>query len=156
MSSAVADWRCSRAVPNNLVLCSASLKVRGKLLLPCCDPERSVTIGTFFTLPVACVEQESRIWVQDQLQRVPCVVLKLRKFHPPRRAEQLQVQTDSCVRKCLSGLTPGFVSPAEVDEHFKARDLAFVFVLSLRKPVFCESGFDKLSHGTIRRECSSV
>lgn len=90
------------------------------------------------------------------LQRVPCVVLKLRKIHTASRAEQLHVKTDSCVSKCLSGLTHGFVSPAEVDEHFKAKDLAFVFVLSLRKSVFCESGCDKLSHGTIGKECSSV
>lgn len=65
------------------------------------------------------------------LQRVPCVVLKLRKIHTASRAEQLHVKTDSCVSKCLSGLTHGFVSPAEVDEHFRAKDLAFVFVLSL-------------------------
>lgn len=62
VSTAVADWRCSRAVPNNLVMCSANLNVRGKLLLLCCDPERSVISGTFFTLPVACVEQKNRIF----------------------------------------------------------------------------------------------
>ena len=33
---------------NNLVLCPTNLKAEGKLLLLCCDPERSVISGTFY------------------------------------------------------------------------------------------------------------
>lgn len=93
----------------------------------------SVGLSLHCLLPM--LNRRTEFGCRTQLQRVPCVVLKLRKIHAASRAEQLHVKTDICVSKCLSGLTPGFVSPAEVDEHFKARDLAFVFVLSLRKSI---------------------
>lgn len=109
-------------------------------------------MGLCFHCLLPVFNRRAEFRCRTQLQRVACIVLKLRKIHAASRAEQLQVTTDICVSECLSG----FVFPAEVDEHFKGRDLTFVFVLSLRKFVFCESGFDKMSHGMIRRECFSV
>lgn len=86
---------------HNLVLCSAISRWEGSYY--CCalmqrDPP-SVGLSFHCLLPVLNRRAEFRC--RTQLQRVACIVLKLRKIHSASRAEQLQVTTDICVSECL-------------------------------------------------------